>query len=96
MEKTAIEKLFDEDNDENITLYDESGKAQDFEQIALIPYEGKIYVILKPLGDPNLSEDEIAIMVVEEIDGEDFLIGVDDENIVNAVLDAYFKLLDEE
>ncbi len=96
MGKTAIEKLFDEDNVDNIVLYDENNVEQEFEQIALIPYESKIYAILRPLNNPELSEEEIAIMVIEEIDGEDFLVGVEDEKIVNAVLQAYFKLLDEE
>ena len=48
-EKSAIEKLLDENNNENIVLFDENDNATEFEQVALIPLEDKTYAILKPV-----------------------------------------------
>ena len=36
-EKTQIEKLFDEDDDSNLILYDENNNPTEFQQIAVIP-----------------------------------------------------------
>ena len=43
-----IDMLYDEENEENIVLYDETGKEVEFEQIALIPLEERSYVIQHP------------------------------------------------
>lgn len=96
-EKNAIEKIFDENNTENVFLRDESNnnKTREFEQIANIPFDGKIYVILREVGNPNLADNEVGVFVLEVIDGEDCLIGVDDEKIVSGVFKEYFKLLEE-
>ncbi len=97
VEKSAIEQIFDENNTENVFLRDENNgkKVREFEQIANIPFNGKIYVILKEVGNPELADNEVGVFVLEVIDGEDCLIGVDDEKIVSSVFQEYFKLLEE-
>ena len=59
---SPIDMLFDEKNTDNIVLYDEKGVEVEFEQIALIPLEEKIYAILRPLdSDAPIAEDEALI-----------------------------------
>ena len=47
-EKTvnAIDALFDENNTDNIVLYNEKEEPVEFEQIAIIPIEENVYAIL--------------------------------------------------
>ena len=58
-EKSPVELLLDENNNDNIKLYDEENNCVEFEQIATIPMDEKIYVILKPVAPmENVAEDE--------------------------------------
>jgi len=94
--RNDIDKLFDEDNTDTITLYNQNGEPTEFEQVALIPLNEKIYVILKPITPiPGLGEDEGLVFSVEEIDDEDTLVLVVDEGVVDAVFDVYNSLLEE-
>ena len=92
-----IEKLLDEDNCDPITLYDEDNKATRFDQVAIIPLDEKVYVILKPI-DPieGVEDDEAFVFVIEELDDEDSLVLVDDEELVSRIFDEYYKLFEEE
>ena len=92
-----IEKLFDEENDENIILYGEDGKAVEFEQIAVIPQNDDVYVILQPVdyAAAGLAEDEAIVFSVLEVDGEAELEVVTDDAVIDAVFGEYEKLLAE-
>ena len=46
---SPIDQLLDENNEEPITLYDENDNPHQFDQIAVIPLDGKLYAILVPL-----------------------------------------------
>ena len=93
---TEIEKLLDENNNENIVLYDENNNETVFEQAAIIPLNDKIYAILAPVTPiPGVNEGEGLVFVIEEIDDEDCLVIVDDEDIISAVFEKYYELLDE-
>jgi ribosome assembly protein YihI (activator of Der GTPase) len=97
-EKSQIEMLLDENNTENIKLYDENNKETEFEQVALIPLDDdRIYVILKPVTKiTGVNDDEALVFVIEEIDDEECLVIVDDEDIVDKVFDEYYALLKEQ
>ncbi len=96
-EKTQIEKLFDEDDDSNLILYDENNNPTEFQQIAVIPKNNKIYAILKPLSKKfNIADDEALVFVIEEVDDEDYLIIVEDEKIIDSIFDEYYELLKEQ
>lgn len=96
-EKTQIEKLFDEDDDSNLILYDENNNPTEFQQIAVIPKNNKIYAILKPLSKKfNIADDEALVFVIEEVDDEDYLIIVEDDKIIDSVFDEYYELLKEQ
>ena len=96
-EKSPIEILLDQDNDENIKLYDEKNNCVEFEQVAIIPIDEKIYAILRPVsGIEGIGEDEALVFGIEEVDDEDCLIVVDDDAIVDQVFEQYYKLLKDE
>ena len=93
---TEIEKLLDENNDEVIVLFNENGEEVAFEQIAVVPLDGVIYAILKPVKPMfGVGEDEGLVFKIVEIDNEDCLVLVGDEEEINAVFDVYDKLLEE-
>lgn len=93
---TEIDKILDEECTDNIVLYDENNKETEFEQVALIPKDEKIYVILKPVTKiEGVADDEALVFVIDEIEDEDCLIIVDDEQIITEVFNDYYKLLEE-
>ena len=93
---TEIDKILDEECTDNIVLYDENNKETEFEQVALIPKDEKVYVILKPVTKiEGVADDEALVFVIDEIEDEDCLIIVDDEQIITEVFNDYYKLLEE-
>ncbi|MBQ2717272.1 MAG: DUF1292 domain-containing protein [Clostridia bacterium] len=93
---TEIDKILDEECTDNIVLYDENNKETEFEQVALIPKDEKIYVILKPVTKiEGVADDEALVFVIDEIEDQDCLIIVDDEQIITEVFNDYYKLLEE-
>ncbi len=98
MEKNAIERLLDENDLGTIVLFDENDKEVEFEQIAIIPYENEVYAILKPVEKMEGVADDEAIVFLLDADEEsdEVLSVVEDDAIIDAVFDAYYKLLDED
>ena len=102
--KSPIDCLFDEENTDPITLYNEKGEEVSFEQIAIIPLEERIFAILKPMKQlEGVGEDEaLAFEIVEtEEDAEtgehsEYLELVGDIDLIDKVFDVYNKLMDEE
>jgi len=96
MKKDAIKMLLDENNNDNIVLYD-GNKAIEFEQICIVNLE-KDYCILRPVNSlEDLEEDEGLVYRFEESpDGQIDLIYEEDEKIVDQVFEVYYKLLDDE
>lgn len=93
----AIDKILDEDNNDNIFLYDDEDNELEFEQVALIPMDEKVYVILAPAHEmEGIGPDEGLVFVIEELDGEDVLTVVVEDEIIDAVFAEYEKLLEEE
>ena len=94
---SPIDMLLDENNTENIKLYNEENQEVEFEQIALIPIEDKTYAILKPAQSmEGVADDEALVFVIDEIDDEDCLVIVEDDAIIDNVFDEYYKMLEEE
>lgn len=97
--ENPILKLLDPENNEPIVLYDENEKPVSFEQIALIPYEEKLYAILKPVEKMDgVADDEAIVFSFEEDDAnEDQLLVVEENDaIIDEVFAIYNKLLDEQ
>lgn len=92
-----IDILLDEDNKDPIVLVDGQGKKLSFEQIAVIPYNNKIYCVLKPIDKiENVQDDEAIVFFVDEQEGKEPVLMVEtDEKVAMDVFDEYYNLLDE-
>ena len=92
--RSVIETLLDEDDDSNISLFDEDGNEVEFEQIATIPYLGETYAILRPVGPVDGFEDgDAAVFMLDLIDREsDNILTVQDENLANAIFAEYERM----
>ena len=97
MENVSIfDMIFDEENNDNLVLYDEKNKPEEFEQVAYIPLEEKDYAILKPVKPfKGMADDEALVFEMVETDDEEQLIPVDDDKVIDAVFAEYDKLFDE-
>ncbi len=81
-----IDRFFDENNFDNVTLEDNNGKSIEFEQIAIVDYEESYYAILKPVSKiDNVEEDEVLVFRIDE--EKDELAYVDDEALAEKVFD---------
>ncbi len=88
--------LFDENNTDPLVLYNDDVKYT-FHQIAVIPYNSEIYSILKPVEMiEGIADDEaIVFKVLEDENGDSYLIVEEDENKAKLVFDEYLKLYNE-
>lgn len=96
-EKSVFEKLFDENDNSNIILYDENEEEVEFEQFAVIPIKEQYYAILRPVKKiEGLADDEALVFELEETeDGEELLNLVEDDNIIDIVFEEYEKASEE-
>lgn len=92
-----IDLILDENNTDPITLYDEEERAVKFEQVAVIPENDNLYVILKPLDELEGVEDDEAIVFKVDFDedGNTLLVIEQDVSTAEKVFNSYHKLLDE-
>ena len=98
MKQTIVDVLLDEDNKEPIVLIDGSGKKLSFEQIAVIPFNDKLYCVLKPIDKlDNVADDEAIVFYVQEEEGKEPVLMVEtDEKVAIDVFEEYYNLLDED
>ncbi len=94
-ERDAIEMLLDDECTDDITLYDENNNPVDFEQIAVIPLEDRLFAILKPVEPlEGVNEDEGIVIEIDE-ENED-IYTVNEDEIVDKVFEEYYKMNEEE
>lgn len=95
-EMDIVDILLDEENDDPVVLYDENDKAVRFDQVAIIPFEEKLFAILKPIDEmEGVADDEaIVFRIPEEPEGDAELVVETDEALAMRVFDEYYKLLD--
>ena len=97
----VLDILLDDDNHDNITLYDDKENPVEFEQVAVIPLgdeeNGELYCILKPASKLEGIKDNEAIVfhVIEDEDGVADLEVEMDDVIAEKVFDEFYKLIDE-
>ena len=95
-ELTPIEKIFSEDNNDNVVLYNGEDKPVEFEQVAIVPLDDKDYCILKPVVPfEGMEENDAIVFVLNENDDEPSLEVETDEAIVDKVFDVYYEMLEE-
>lgn len=94
--KNPIEQILDENNTENIVLFDDQQNPITFEQVALIPLDrtNALYAILIPITPmQGVNEGEGVLFEVDE--QKQSLEVVSDQSIIDDVLEVYQALLDE-
>lgn len=96
-EVSPIDLLLDENNSDNITLYDENGDGVEFEQIAVIPMDEKVYAILRPIeAFEGMKDDEALVFNIEEVDDEEVLVVTEDDKVIDKVFNQYYEMLKAE
>ena len=66
-EKDIYDILLDEENNDTITLYGDDDEPIEFEQIAVVPYDGSIYAILRPIVlFEGMNDDEALVFKIIE------------------------------
>ena len=93
--RSVIDQILDNEYDGTVTLYDGNGKAVEFEQIAVIPYDKRVYAILvqKEIFDKGELDEAGEVF---ELDGERGEIKpIEDVNIISNVFEIYDRLFEE-
>lgn len=91
----VIDLILDTEYDGTVTLYDGNGKAVEYEQIAVIPYDKRVYAILvqKEIFDKGELDEAGEVF---ELDGERGEIKpIEDVNIISNVFEIYDRLFEE-
>ena len=98
-EVNPIAQILDENNVDNIILYNEKDEPFEFEQIAVIPLDEedgsqKLFAILLPVTKlPGINDDEAVTFELNEQEGS--IRVCEDDATIDKVLAEYEKLLDE-
>ena len=96
--ETIIDVLLDANNREPVRLEDEYGHDILFKQVAVIPCNGKLYCILKPITQiDGVADDEAMVFYVKEpAQGPPYLKFETDELAAIDVFERYYDLLEEQ
>ncbi|MDD6262133.1 MAG: DUF1292 domain-containing protein [Clostridiales bacterium] len=83
-----------------ITLTDEEGNEIELEHVDTLEYEGEMYMAFVPAydGPEELVDDsaELIILKTEEVDGEEMLVTLDDDDLLDKLFEMFVKRLEEE
>lgn len=91
---SPLDMLLDENNNDNIVLFREGNEPIEFEQIAIVPMDERLYAILKPIiEEDEFEEDEAFLFEICNVDDEDVLLVVEDEEIIKNVFEVYYDML---
>lgn len=96
-EKSLIDILLDPDSSDLIVFRDEDDQEVSFEQVAVIPLDEGLYVILKPINEIERVAGDEALVFRLDIDDEDNPELSIERNIEVAeqVFEKYYQLVDE-
>ena len=88
MEKTAVEIILDENNEENVTLsYGENEEEVEFEQVAVVELDDDVFAILHPLDAiDDIEEEEVLVFKINKENKTIELL--EDPDIIDEVIDA--------
>lgn len=84
-----------------ITLTDEEGNEVELEHLDTLEYEGETYMAFVQATDTPeevLDEDsaELIILKVEPEDGEDMLVTIDDDDLLDTIFNLFVERLEAE
>ena len=96
-EKSVIDCLFDENNNDDIVLMNERNEKMVFHQIAVIPLEKATYAILEPASKmEGVNEGEgLVFEINEDENGNERLMLCADEKMIDQVFDVYNEMVDD-
>lgn len=86
--------MFEEDG--IIVLTDNDGNELECEYLDTINYNDMNFVILYPLDQDEEEGEVIILELVENEDGEEEYLTVDDEDLLDEVFDEYIRVLELE
>ena len=88
MEKTAVEIILDENNEDNITLsFGDNDEEIEFEQVAVIELDDEVFAVLHPLDTiDGIEEEEVLVFKINKENKAIEL--VEDPDIIDEVIDA--------
>ena len=89
-----IDMLFDENNMENIVLYNDKDEPVEFEQVELVSLDNKFYAILQPVNeiDGVFDDEAFAFEIVRDKEKGDSLVLVEDDALIDKIFDEYKKM----
>ena len=79
-----------------ITIVDDDGTEYELEVLSTLEYNGCTYMAVIPAGDESELELEVTILKSVEEYGEPILLGIEDEEELQAVYDLIMDQLYEE
>lgn len=95
--KEAVPDFFTEGvNEETITLNFANGESVEFYTLAAIPHGGKYYAVLTDEPVEDAEEEDIYVFHVTATPNGDSYEIEQNKSIVNAVMKAFYKLLEEQ
>lgn len=93
--QSALDILLDKNNTDSVYLCDSTGKLVRWEQIAVVPMDSRLYVILKPIDKiKGIADDEVVVFRArDDGQGDCYLKEETDDVIARKVFGEYQKLL---
>lgn len=94
---SAIDQILNPENNANVVLINENDEPVEFEQVALVPFEEKLYAILKPVEQfEGVEEDEAVVFSITEEENHEVYLDVEtDDRIIDEVFAVYYALYEE-
>lgn len=84
--------------DNVVTLVDEEGKEISFEMLDRVNYEGNDYIVLLPIEEMENEDEEAEVIIlrIEDRDGEEVYVGVEDEEELENVFEIFQSRFEDE
>ena len=96
MSKKILDQILDPDNTEPLVVYGENDEEVRMEQIAVVPLGDALFLIAKPLDNPDIAEDEALVFAVNTDETSDeILTVVEEELIIDCVFHHYYAMVEE-
>lgn len=87
----------DDQNEFRIELKDEEGNDVPFEHLMTVKHEGNDYVMLEAVQDMEdcMQGEAIILKIVQDENGEDIYISIEDEEELNAIFEKCVAAIEE-
>lgn len=81
-----------EEDRDIVVLYDEEDNECRFEVLAVLDVDDGRYAILMPEGGDEDEEEAYVLRIEQDENGEEILVGIDDDEELDTVVEAYEEL----